>query len=487
MVAVWVTALVGATVARADNPAITNPHGDYKEDCSLCHSPKAWKPVRISKKFDHSRFLPLAGAHASVNCTGCHKTLDFAMAPTACVDCHSDVHNGELGTDCSRCHGTRSFVDRNDHIRLHRATRFPLEGAHVTLDCEMCHQLASPDAYTYVNTPTECSSCHMKDYDNTTSPNHQTSGFPTDCTECHDQVSWTRASFDHASTGFPLTNGHAGLSCDRCHVGGVYTGLSSACVSCHQNDYDQTNDPPHQASGFSTNCVQCHNTRRWDDASFNHSATAFPLTGAHLTAACNSCHGGGVYAGLATACVSCHQTDYNNTSDPPHQASGFATTCEQCHNTTRWQDATFDHNATAFPLTGAHLTTSCNSCHGGGVYAGLSTACVSCHQSDYDGTTDPNHAAANFSTTCTQCHNTTTWSGATFTHADFPIYSGTHAGRWTSCAQCHTNPASYADFDCLTCHPHDDKTQTDSNHTGMSDYQYNSDACYRCHPNGRAG
>jgi hypothetical protein len=481
----------GVRAARAENPpSVANPHGDYKEDCSLCHSAKGWKPVHISKKFDHSRFLPLVGAHASINCTQCHKSLDFSMTSNACVDCHADVHNGELGTDCARCHGTRSFVDRNDHIRLHRATRFPLSGAHASLDCQMCHQLASPDAYTYVNTPTECVSCHQADYDKTTNPAHATAGFPTDCTQCHDQVAWTRAKFDHNATGFPLTGAHATLACERCHVGGVFTGLSAQCVSCHQNDYSTTNDPAHQAAGFSTNCTQCHNTTRWTDAFFNHNGTSFPLTGAHRSATCNACHSSGVYAGLPSTCVSCHQSNYDATNDPPHLAAGFSTDCKTCHNTTSWPGATFDHSLTAFPLVGAHKTVSCNnnSCHGGGVYAGHPSKCVDCHQSNYDATTDPNHAAASFPTDCTQCHNQTTWSGATFNHTSFfPIYSGTHAGRWSKCSDCHNNAASFADFNCLGCHPHNDKAQTDSNHNGVNGYSYTSNACYSCHPTGRSG
>jgi len=405
-----------AQPARAGGPSsVANPHGDYKEDCALCHSAKGWKPVHVSKKFDHSRFLPLVGAHASINCTQCHKSLDFSMTSKACIDCHADVHNGELGTDCARCHGTRSFVDRNDHIRLHRATRFPLSGAHVSLDCEMCHRLAAPDANTYVNTPTDCFSCHEADYQKTTNPAHATVGFPTNCTQCHDQVTWSRARFDHAGTGFALTGAHKPLTCERCHVGGVFTGLSPQCVSCHQSDYDGTNDPAHAAAGFSTNCTQCHNTTRWGDAFFNH-------------------------------------------------------------------------NGTAFPLTGAHRSTPCNSCHSGGVYAGLPAACVSCHQSDYDGTTDPNHAAAGFPTNCAQCHNTTRWSGATFDHtAFFPIYSGTHAGRWTKCSDCHNNAASFADFNCLSCHPHSDRTETDGHHQAVNGYSYTSSACYSCHPTGRSG
>lgn len=412
----WIVVLALNSVrAHAENPPSLNPHGDYKEDCSLCHSAKGWKPVHISKKFDHGRFLPLVGAHASIRCTQCHKSLDFAMTSKACVDCHADVHNSELGTDCARCHGTRSFVDRNDHIRLHRATRFPLQGAHVSLDCEMCHQLSAPDAYTYVNTATDCYSCHEKDYRATRDPDHVAVGFPTDCTQCHDQVAFSRARFDHASTGFALTGAHKPLACERCHTGGVFTGLSAQCVSCHQSDYNDTNDPAHAAAGFSTNCMQCHNTTRWSDAFFNHDGTAFPLTGAHRSVTCNDCHASGVYAGLPSTCVSCHQTDFNNTTDPNHAAAGFPADCKACHNTTRWDGATFNHTA---------------------------------------------------------------W---------FPIYSGSHAGRWSKCSDCHNNAANFTSFNCLGCHPHSDRTETDGHHNGINGYSYASNACYSCHPTGRAG
>jgi hypothetical protein len=185
--------------------------------------------------------------------------------------------------------------------------------------------------------------------------------------------------------------------------------------------------------------------------------------------------------------VSCHQSDYDGTNDPAHAAAGFSTTCTQCHNTSRWDDAFFNHSGTAFPLTGAHVPLACSECHGGGVYSGLPAECVSCHQSDYDGTNDPAHAAAGFSTTCTQCHNTSRWDGARFDHTSFfPIYSGRHAGRWDACGDCHPNAASYADFSCLGCHPHSDQNETDGHHEGENGYAYNSAACYSCHPRGTA-
>ncbi len=204
--------------------------------------------------------------------------------------------------------------------------------------------------------------------------------------------------------------------------------------------------------------------------------------------ACNDCHAGGVYAGTPEACIACHQADYDGTTNPNHAAAGYPTTdCLQCHGMASWAGASFNHATTAFPLTGAHLSAPCADCHINNIYAGTPTACVGCHQSDYDGTTNPNHAAAGFTTDCQPCHTTTRWDGATFNHAQwFPIYSGTHAGQWRTCDECHTSAASYAVFTCLSCHPHSDKAKTDGDHRGRTGYSYDSNACYDCHPDGRS-
>jgi hypothetical protein len=228
----------------------------------------------------------------------------------------------------------------------------------------------------------------------------------------------------------------------------------------------------------------------WSPARFDHANTRFPLTGAHRRVPCASCHGDGVYQGKSTDCYSCHKADYDGTTDPAHAAAGFPTACATCHNTTSWGDASFDHSRTAFPLTGAHASVACSGCHGDGIYQGKSTDCYSCHKADYDGTTDPNHVAAGIGTACASCHNTTSWNGADFTAHDqsyFPIYSGRHAGLWSACSTCHDVPNNFSQLTCLLCHPHDSKAQTDSNHTGVSGYQYTSQACYSCHPRGSGG
>ena len=307
----------------------------------------------------------------------------------------------------------------------------------------------------------------------TKNPNHIQSGFSTDCQQCHliNQTNWGYANFAHSF--FPLTGGHKITDCFTCHQQGTFAGLSIDCYSCHKKDYDATTNPNHIASGFPTDCKQCHTTTSWQGANFDHNTTAFPLTGAHTSVSCNACHTNG-YSGTPTECYACHKKDYDNTTDPNHAAQGFPTTCAQCHSTTSWQNATFDHSTTGFPLTGAHTSVSCSSCHASG-YTNTSSDCYACHKTNYDNTSNPNHAASNFPTTCTQCHNTTAWIPSSWNHDSqyFPIYSGTHNGRWNSCSDCHTNPSNYASHTCnAICH--------------KSDHHQNED-CYSCHPTGRSG
>jgi hypothetical protein len=120
------------------------------------------------------------------------------------------------------------------------------------------------------------------------------------------------------------------------------------------------------------------------------------------------------------------------------------------------------------------------------VYHGLPSTCVSCHLADYNATTNPAHGAAMFPTTCQSCHGTTQWTGATFNHdgAYFPIYSGTHRGRWSRCSDCHISPTNHKAFECILCHEHSNKTKVDADHKGEAGYAYQSIKCYACHPRG---
>ena len=259
-------------------------------------------------------------------------------------------------------------------------------------------------------------------------------------------------------------------------------GTPRTCVGCHLADYQRTQAPNHAAAGFPTTCESCHRATEssFRNGAFNH-ATVFPLVGVHASQACAACHKNNVYAGTPRACVGCHQDDYQRTQNPNHAAAGFPTACESCHqaSATTWS-ATFNHNQ-FFALVGRHQSQPCAACHKNSVYKGTPRECYPCHQASYDQTRSPDHRAAGFGTNCESCHRASdgSWLDGTFNHP-FPITSGPHAGR--PCSACHTDPGNYKVFSCTTCHG---RSETDSDHRGVSGYRYDSLACYACHPTGR--
>ena len=458
--------------------------------CDECHTVRGWQ-VGVQAVREHSARFPLIGAHAAVDCEACHRgaaAAQYIGLSVACGSCHAKDYDNATTLNhraagfplaCDQCHAMDGWLAvKFDHARY---TGFALLGTHASLSCTSCHI-----ANRYQGTPAACFGCHAADFAATRNPNHVTAGFSTNCSLCHSSDTWTNVRFDHAAAGFPLTGAHATVACSACHLNGQFVGTPIQCAGCHLDTFKQTTNPNHVSAGFPTDCSLCHTTVSWQGAVFDHSKTGFALTGAHAPLTCAQCHTTGQFTGLNPACVSCHLANYNATKNPNHVTAGFPQQCDVCHSTTAWTPASFNHNLTAFPLTGAHVSVPCASCHIGGVYAGTPTDCYTCHKAVYQSAANPNHVAAGFPTTCTTCHNTTTWTGATFTHSRFPIYSGTHANRWTTCADCHTNPSNYQVFSCITCHTHD-QASTDPHHRDVRNYVYSATSCYSCHPTGRGG
>jgi hypothetical protein len=462
---------------------VKSPHGSLQWDCQDCHTAESWSKMCDTLLFDHAATgYVLIGAHAVAGCVGCHRSPVFSNVAVSCIDCHADHHNGDLGADCQRCHTPQDWQNRQNTLELHVLKGFALTGIHAVADCEACHVADAGQEYT--GTPVECYDCHAKDYAATEEPNHLAAGIPFECIACHRATvaSWLDADFDHLAS-FPLTGGHQSVACRACHPSG-YVATPTECYSCHDEDYAATADPNHAASGFTTDCTECHTIAGWQPAHYNHNATAFPLTGAHLQVNCVACHTT-QYAGTPTDCFACHQTDFDQSSEPNHQLAGFDHNCTGCHATTAWEPSLFDHSTTGYTLTGRHLTAACSSCHGTS-YPETPSDCYSCHQTAYEGTTNPSHASAGFPTECQNCHSTAAWTPSSWDHDGqyFPIYSGTHNGRWDACSDCHVNPASFATFECINCHEHN-QTDTDLHHNEVQNYQYLSTACYSCHPAGR--
>ncbi|HLV88017.1 MAG TPA: hypothetical protein VKV39_13620 [Candidatus Sulfotelmatobacter sp.] len=486
------------TCHLADYNGTTNPNhvtANFPQTCDQCHSTSSW----TSATFNHNNTgFPLTGAHTVPPraCTDCHVNNNYNLTSAACVTCHLADYNGTTNPNhvtanfpqtCDTCHSTSTWANATFN---HNSTGFPLTGSH-TVPPRVCTDCHVNNNYNITNTT--CVSCHQTDYNNATTPvAHASAGFPTTCEQCHDTVAWTDGTFNHASTGFTLTGSHTvpPRLCSDCHVNNNYNITTTTCVSCHQTDYNNATTPVnHVAANFPTTCDQCHDTVQWTDGTFNHASTGFTLTGAHTVPprACTDCHkGASPYSLNSTACVTCHLTDYNGTTNPNHVTAGFPQQCDLCHDTTVWTDSTFNHNNTAFPLTGSHTVPprQCTDCHVNGNYTTLPTTCVGCHQTDYNNTTNPGHSAQPqfFPTTCATCHNTTAWTGATFNHTQYTPFPTTHGSANGVCATCHTNSNDYSVFQCTGCHG--GNNAANFHHENVPGYVYNSVNCYQCHQSG---
>ena len=250
------------------------------------------------------------------------------------------VPHDTFPADCSLCHVTGDWRTlRADFVFDHGTeTGHPLTGAHAGAQCLRCHNDRGPVSRFAVK---GCAGCHGDPHEGRLGRN---------CRGCHDEETWQPREqiARHASTRFPLVGAHAATACFRCHEGALVGNFQRAdvrCESCHRGDLARAQSPDHAASGWTTDCQRCHVPTAWLDARFAH--TAFPLTGMHAGAACESCHAGGRFRGTPGNCVDCHLAVYDAARNPDHRASGFPTTCETCHGTAGWEGAAFDHR---FPI-----------------------------------------------------------------------------------------------------------------------------------------
>jgi hypothetical protein len=195
---------------------------------------------------------------------------------------------------------------------------------------------------------------------------------------------------------------------------------------------------------------------------------------------CGACHAAPWSAEtMATRCLDCHD-DVRRQIDahqPLHGRLSEGMQCRCCHTEHNGPHgaltslARFDHEATAFPLTGKHRALDCQSCHRDNVFQGTPQSCVSCHA-------EPEVHKGRFGVGCRECHSTSTWSGATFKHT-FPLDHG-RRGRASECATCHTEPDDYRTYTCYGCHAHE-PARVERKHKGIVNLQN----CVRCHPTGR--
>ncbi|MEZ5416273.1 MAG: cytochrome c3 family protein [Vicinamibacterales bacterium] len=312
-------------------------------DCVTCHAEHQGASGELrpfdTAQFDHGRdaSYPLDGRHAplAARCASCHKTRSYLAVSTACASCHQDVHKGTLGATCETCHSTQAaFKDVRQGFDHSRAA-FPLEGAHARVVCESCHKDQQYKGVAFG----ACTACHRDPH---------TPKAAEACTACHTPASWRTRRFDHATTKFALLGKHQTVACAACHVRPALqvTPKSDTCAACHTD--------PHKGA-FKQDCKACHNEQSFAKAPFDHTTTAFPLTGKHGPAACTACHttlarvaqrtGRATvpatvdFGGLKRECASCH--------DDVHAAE-LGAACETCHTTERFA-------VPSYPPHGLHL------------------------------------------------------------------------------------------------------------------------------------
>ena len=312
-----------------------SPHGENLNiDCAQCHNPFGWGLNADSIIFDHNQATSfvLEGVHSQIDCKSCHESLIFEESPSDCISCHTDVHSMSVGNDCARCHQAESWLVDNIP-ELHEENGFPLMGAHGNLSCVECHMAETNIRFDRIGN--ECISCHQDDYLTTENPNHELAGYSTQCADCHNPLGseWNADPITHDF--FPLVEGHDIQDCNQCHTSSSFADASPDCVSCHQTDFDETNNPSHTLLGFSTDCAACHTLAiDWMPATFDIHDQFFPIySGSHKGEwdKCTDCHTiANDYSQFS--CFACHSR--GDTDDEHDGVNGYvyeSNACLQCH------------------------------------------------------------------------------------------------------------------------------------------------------------
>jgi hypothetical protein len=140
-------------------------------NCEACHNVSRWDYV----DFDHKKTnFELSGAHARQTCRDCHFNKEkvghanqkFAGLASDCSGCHKDIHAQQFEingiTDCKRCHSTDSYkpASKFDHNKV----KFVLDGKHLNVACNKCHNHVTQNGETYVLykiNKFKCEDCHL--------------------------------------------------------------------------------------------------------------------------------------------------------------------------------------------------------------------------------------------------------------------------------------------------------------------------------------
>ncbi|MEM4260732.1 MAG: hypothetical protein QXG00_05840 [Candidatus Woesearchaeota archaeon] len=380
-----------------------------------------------------------------------------------CIIAQSSPHGENLKLECESCHNETSWNVLAKPLKFnHDETNFRLVGQHNLVNCKSCH-----NSLKFEEANSDCKSCHRDVHQNTAG---------IDCQRCHTPESWLVKNIKelHSLSRFPLVGVHENLNCQSCHssINNLkFEVLNIDCYSCHKTEYETAKNPDHLAANFSTNCFECHNfeTKSWSGKNFSHAF--FPLTGGHEIRECYSCHQRNTFSGLSAKCLTCHYSDYEQTSNPNHRLLEFSTDCENCHETTNWKSATFEHDNSFFPIyTGEHRNEwdNCGICHTDpNNYQVFS--CINCHEHRKSKMDQEHQGVAGYvynSQACYNCHPNGNVIGS-FNHnqTGFSL-TGVHSNLL--CTSCHQNGFSNTPNQCYECHLDDYEQTNNPNHQALN-------------------
>ncbi len=293
-----------------------------------------------------------------------------------------------------------------------------------------------------------------------------------ECVSCHSEhhgrnfkiINFNPDKFDHNKTGFKLEGKHSQIKCADCHQtkfianalfrkrSGTYIGLSTDCVSCHEDVHQNT---------LGKDCASCHNTTKFKPASlFDHNKAKFKLTGTHTKVECIKCHAKVERNGKAFQkfvglqfqnCTPCHEDVHKGQ---------FGKNCVKCHTEITFKTLvrnSFDHSKTKYPLEGAHVNVACADCHGKDLMSKPKFAkCVDCHKDEHFGEFTVNKVLRD----CKECHSVESFKLTGFTIEDHNKikFHLTGAHLAVPCQGCHykENVKQWhfrkIGINCIDCH-----------------------------------
>jgi hypothetical protein len=292
-------------------------------------------------------------------------------------------------------------------------------------------------------------------------------------------VAVQRTQFDHLTTGYELKGAHRDLSCEYCHVKGVFKGTPRTCVGCHTTG-SRISATPRPATHISTldNCELCH-----ADYNFLPVVTVDHM---EVRGTCFSCHNGVVAEGKIpdhipadNNCDACHTTVAFNPQRVEHADLVARTSCRGCHTGVRAAAVPRNHVVTRAECSDCHSTLAWNPARFN--HSGITAACQSCH----NGTTATGKVVNHMTTSldCSTCHQYPNWSALTFVHKSAE-YPGGHRGS-PACTACHTTNTGQATWQFAAYRPgcggcHASQFKPDGHEKTAAGLKYNVSELQNC-------